>query len=127
MTHYMTIGPVLNVGGNSVQLTENYKVRVTNPRGKARTFTQNEFKKQLVKNSDKLANGEKFEFEKENKALKIIAAGIGTFAVGTAILFRKEIGKYIKNFSFPKFLDDVEGLFRKEKPKAAEKQITKVN
>lgn len=108
----MTIGPAVMVGGNEVQVTTKGKIQVTNPKGKIVTLSQDQFQKQTLKNIDKLQNGEDFEYKKDHKALKIAGAAVGTAAVATGIIYRKQIGKYMKDFSFKKLWNDIKGLFR---------------
>ena len=67
----MTIGPALAIGGNKVEMTQQGKIQVTNPKGKIKTLSQDQFKKQLIKNADKIQNGEDFEFKKDKKGLKL--------------------------------------------------------
>lgn len=67
MADNMTIGPALAIGGNKVEMTQQGKIQVTNPNGKIKTLSQDQFKKQLVKNADKIQNGEDFEFKKTKK------------------------------------------------------------
>ncbi len=80
MADSMTIGPVLAIGGNKVEMTQQGKIRVTNPEGKIKTLSQDEFKKQLINNADKINAGDDFEFKKDNKNLKIAGAVAGTLA-----------------------------------------------
>ena len=49
MADNMTIGPALAIGGNKVEMTQQGKIQVTNPNGKIKTLSQDQFKKQLVK------------------------------------------------------------------------------
>jgi len=76
MANNMTIGPALEIGGNNVQMTTRGKVQITNPQGQIKTLSKDEFKKQLIKNADKINAGEDFEFRKNNSNLKA-AAGLG--------------------------------------------------
>lgn len=112
MANNMTIGPAVMVGGNEVQMTTKGKVQVTNPKGKVVTLSQDQFQKQTLKNIDKLQNGEEFEYKKDHKALKIAGAVAGTAAVVTGIIYRKEIARYMKDFSFKKLWNDIKDLFR---------------
>ena len=100
MSDSMTIGPAMQVGGNVVEMRIDGKIQVTNQKGKIKTLTQDEFKKQTIKNADKIQAGEDFEYKKDHKGLKIAGAAVGTVAVSLGIIYRKEIGKYLKNFSF---------------------------
>lgn len=115
MADNMTIGPALAIGGNKVEMTQQGKIQVTNPKGKIKTLSQDQFKKQLIKNADKIQNGEDFEFKKDKKGLKIAAAAVATAAVVTGVIYRKEIGKYMKDFSFKKLWTDIKGLFKSKK------------
>lgn len=123
MADSMTIGPALAIGGNKVQMTQ--QIQVTNPQGKIITLSQDEFKKQLIENADKINNGEDFkfkeensDFKKDNKNLKIAGAAVGVAAIVTGVIYRKEIGKYMKDFSFSKLWDDIKGLGKKAKDAA---------
>lgn len=117
MADNMTIGPALAIGGNKVEMTQQGKIQVTNPNGKIKTLSQDQFKKQLVKNADKIQNGEDFEFKKDKKTLKIAAAVVATAAVVTGVIYRKQIGKYMKDFSFKKLWNDIKGLFKSKNSK----------
>lgn len=120
MANNMTIGPALAIGGNTVEITTNGKVQVTNARGKVKTLSQDQFKKQLIKNADKIEAGQDFEFKKDHKTAKIIGGGLATAVVVTGAVYRKEIGKYMKNFSWKKLGQDIKGLFSKVKGEKTE-------
>ena len=92
MTDNMTIGPALAIGGNKVEMTQQGKIQVTNPNGKIKTLSQDEFKKQLVKNADKIERGEDFEFKKDNKKAKI-AAGVAGLLVAAYAGLSLAVGK----------------------------------
>ena len=115
MANNMTIGPALIVGGNKVEMTTTGKVQVTNQEGKIKTLSQDQFKKQLIKNADKISDGENVEFKKDSKAGLIVGGAIATAAVVTAVVFRKDIAKYMKDFSFKKLGQDIKGLWGKLK------------
>ena len=66
MADNMTIGPALSIGGNTVQMTQKGKVQVTNAQGKVKTLSQDQFKKQLIKNANNIETGKDFEFKKDN-------------------------------------------------------------
>ena len=109
----MTIGASVPIGGNTVQMRKDGKFQVINSKGKIKTLTQDEFKKNWIKNAEKIENGEDFEFKKDySKGLKIAAAAVGTAAVTAGIIYRKEIGKYLRNFSFKKLWQDIKGMFK---------------
>ena len=113
----ITVGPALEIGGNTVEMTTRGKVQVTNPKGQIKTLSQDEFKKNIIKNADKIEAGEDFEFKKDRKGLKIAAAAVATAAVVTAAIYHKEIGKYLKDFSFKKLWNGVKGLYKSIKNK----------
>ncbi len=122
----ITVGPALEIGGNTVEMTTKGKVQVTNSKGRIKTLSQDEFKKNIAKNADKIEAGEDFEFKKDHKGLKIAAAAVATAAVVTAAIYHKEIGKYMKDFSFKKLWKDIKGLFTSEAKKIrAEKRNAK--
>ncbi len=77
----MTIGPAFLVAGNEVQMTTKGKIQVTNAEGKVKTLSQDQFKKQLVKNADKIAAGEEIEFKDGKKGL-IAGAAVGAAVIG---------------------------------------------
>ena len=92
MADNMTIGPALAIGGNQVEMTPKGKIKVTNSQGKIKTLSQDEFKKQLIKNADKIEKGEDFEFKKDNKSLKAaggVAALLSAAYVGLSIAVGK--------------------------------------
>ena len=126
MANNMTIGPALSIGGNTVEMTTNGKVQVTNTRGKVKTLSQDQFKKQLIKNADKIEAGQDFEFKKDHRTAKVIGVGLATAAVVTGAIYRKEIGQYIKNFSWKKFGQDIKDLFSKVTPNKKDKKDTKI-
>lgn len=121
MTSNMAIGPAVMIGGNQVQVTEKGKVQITNPKGKVVTLSQDQFKKQSLKNMDKLQNGEDVEFKKSNKIAKIVGAGIGVALVTLGVVFRKEISKFVKDFSFKKTWNSARNFYnnltKKETPR----------
>lgn len=112
MVSNMAVGPVM-VGGNEVSVTPKGKVRVVNGNGKVLTLSQDQFQKQTLKNLDRLENGENIEYKKDNKALKIIGATVAVAGLTLAIINRKKIANYLKNFSFKKLWTDMKGLFKK--------------
>ncbi len=92
MTNNMTIGPTLAIGGNKVEMTTKGKIKVTNTEGKVSTLSQDEFKKQLVKNADKINAGENFEFKKESKNRNILV-GLGGLLAAAYISLSIAVGK----------------------------------
>ncbi len=92
MTNNMTIGPALAIGGNKVEMTQQGKIQVTNSQGKVKTLSQDEFKKQLIKNADNIQAGKDFEFKKDNKNVKV-AAGIGTALAAAYVGLSVAVGK----------------------------------
>ena len=92
MADNMTIGPALIIGGNKVEMTPKGKVQVTNPQGKIKTLSQDEFKKQLINNKEKIEAGEDFEFKKDNKNLKA-AGGVAGLLAAAYIGLSAAVGK----------------------------------
>ena len=92
MTNNMTIGPALAIGGNKVEMTQQGKIQVTNSQGKVKTLSQDEFKKQLIKNANNIEAGKDFEFKKDNKNAKV-AAGIGTALAAAYVGLSVAVGK----------------------------------
>lgn len=92
MTNNMTIGSALAIGGNKVEMTQQGKIQVTNSQGKIQTLSQDEFKKQLIKNAENIEAGKDFEFKKDNKNAKI-AAGIGTALAAAYVGLSVAVGK----------------------------------
>lgn len=116
MVSNMAVGPVM-VGGNEVSVTPKGKVRVVNGNGKVLTLSQDQFQKQTLRNLDRLENGENVEYKKDNKALKIIGATVAVAGLTLAIINRKKIANYLKDFSFKKAWKDFKNLFKgKAKP-----------
>lgn len=116
MADNMTIGPAMNVGNNQVQMTRKGKVKITNPEGNVITLSKDQFKKQIIKNADLINAGEDVEFQKggDKKGLKIAGAAVGIAAIATGIVYRKNIAKYMKDFSLKKLGEDIKGLFTKK-------------
>ena len=78
----MAIGNVYAIAGNDVRLTSKGKIQITNSEGKVKTLSQDEFKKQLGQNFDKLTAGEEIEFKSSKKNL-ITGAAIGAAVIGS--------------------------------------------
>lgn len=98
---HMTVGPAVQLAGNQVQLTDNGKFRITNSEGKVKTLSSNQFKKQILKNYDKIAAGDEVEF-KDNKKGIIAASAAGAAIIGTlaALGIAQKKGKLqIKNIA----------------------------
>lgn len=129
MADNMTIGPALSIGGNTVQVTQKGKIQVTNARGKVKTLSQDQFKKQLIKNADNIEAGRDFEFKKDHKVAKIVGLGVATAAAVTGVIYRKDIAKYAKDFTWAKFKKDIKSLFSKIKKdnKKPESSFTQSN
>ncbi len=115
MANNMTIGPALTICGNTAEMTTKGKVQITNSQGKVKTLSQDQFKKQLIKNADKIQRGEDFEFKKDNKIGLIAGGAVATAAIATGIVYRKDISKYLKDFSWKKLGKDIKGLWNKLK------------
>lgn len=119
MTDKMIV-PMGVIGGNQIEMVNPRlagKVRITNPEGKVKTLSVDEFQKQVIANQDKIKDGEDVEFKSDNgkKALKIGAAVLGTAAVVAGVIYRKDIAKYIKNFTWKGFKEDIKNMGKKIK------------
>ena len=116
MTNNMTIGPALAIGGNKVEMTQQGKIQVTNSQGKVKTLSQDEFKKQLIKNADNIEAGKEFEFKKDNRNAKV-AAGIGTALAAAYVGLSIAVGKKALTKAVPKaneklgFIGNVKNVF----------------
>ena len=118
----ITVGPAFEVGGNTVEMTTKGKLQITNSKGKVKTLSQDEFKKNLVKNVDKINNGEDFEFKKDRKGLKIFGAALATAVVATSVIYRKQIAKFFKEFSFKKLYESIKNIFKENTPPGYSKE-----
>ena len=91
------VGEPRQIGGNTAQLTSKGKVRITDAKGNVKDISAKNFQKQLVKNADKIANGDNFEFQSNSRA-KAIAAGVGIVGAAAgltaAVIYRKNISQY---------------------------------
>lgn len=110
MAKVEVIGRPLQVGGNTAQLTTNGKVQITDANGKTKVISQKSFQKQLIKNADKINNGDSFEF-KSNSTGKKVAAGIGIAGaiagIAAAVIYRKNISNFFKNTKFKELGNDL--------------------
>ena len=97
------------IGGNLVQIDNKNRYHVTDKNGKRKVLSQDQFKRNLENNYDKIQAGQEFTFKKSMSPMKktiLTLAGIG--AAIAAVVYRKDLLK----------------LFNKEKKKAIEEQIT---
>lgn len=116
MTNNMAIGPALVIGGNKVEMTQKGKIQVTNSQGKVNTLSQDEFKKQLIKNADNIQAGKDFEFKKDNKNAKA-AVGVAGLLAAAYIGLSVAVGKKALTKAVPKageklgFMGSVKNVF----------------
>lgn len=116
MTNNMTIGPALAIGGNKVEMTQKGKIKVTNQQGKVKTLSQDEFKKQLLKNADNIKAGKDFEFKKDNKNAKA-AVGVAGLLAAAYVGLSIAVGKKALTKAVPKageklgFMGNVKNIF----------------
>lgn len=85
------------IGGNLVQIDNKNRYHVTDKKGHKKVLTQDEFRKNIEKNADKLQKGEDIKFKKpmtfwQKAGLAIL--GLGTVA---AVIYRKDIASFFKN------------------------------
>ena len=94
------VGEPRQIGGNTAQLTSKGNVRITDAQGNVKDISAKNFQKQLLKNADKIANGDNFEF-KSNSNAKVIATGVGIVGAAAgltaAVIYRKNISQYAKD------------------------------
>lgn len=100
MQNNLGITPSIVIGGNVVTMAPNNKCVVINKKGKVKTFTQDQFTKQLLKNQDKAQSGQDFEFKKSNKAGWITAGLLAVGGTAAGLVYRKNISKFFKEFPF---------------------------
>lgn len=89
--------PSVNIGGNIVSPTPDGKVKVQTAKGKTRVLTQDQFEKSIIKNADNIKAGKDFEIKKSNTTAKILGLVATAGAITAGIIFRKDLGKFIKN------------------------------
>ncbi len=85
------------IGGNLVQVDNKNRYHVTDKNGRKKVLTQDEFRKNIENNADKLKAGEDIKFKKpmtfwQKAGLAIL--GLGTVA---AVIYRKDIASFFKN------------------------------
>lgn len=100
MENNLGITPSIVIGGNVVTMAPNNKCVVINKKGKVKTFTQDQFTKQLLKNQDKANNGQDFEFKKSHKTAWAVTGLLAAGGAAAGIIFRKNISKFFKEFPF---------------------------
>ena len=97
--------PSDNIGGNIVSPTADGKVKVQTAKGKTRVLTQDQFEKSILKNAENIKAGKDFEIKKSNTTAKILGLVVAAATITAGIIFRKDIGKFIKGLKKPSFAE----------------------
>lgn len=82
------------IGGNLVQMDNKNRYHVTDKNGKRKVLSQDQFKRNLENNYDKIQTGQDFTFKKSMSPMKntiLTLAGIG--AAIAAVVYRKDLLK----------------------------------
>ena len=111
------------IGGNLVQMDNKNRYHVTDKNGKRKVLSQDQFKRNLENNYDKIQTGQEFTFKKSMSPTKktiLTLAGIG--AAIAAVIYRKDILKIFNKSKIKEKLDDVASSPSGQK--AIEEQIT---
>ena len=85
------------IGGNLVQIDNKNRYHVTDKKGHKKVLTQDEFRKNIEKNADKLQKGEDIKFKKPMSFWQ--KAGLAILGLGTVagVIYRKDIASFFKN------------------------------
>lgn len=114
------------IGGNLVQMDNKNRYHVTDKNGKRKVLSQDQFKRNLENNYDKIQAGQEFTFKKSMSPTKktiLTLAGIG--AAIAAVIYRKDILKIFNKSKIKEKLDDIASSQSGQKvQKAIEEQIT---
>lgn len=114
------------IGGNLVQMDNKNRYHVTDKNGKRKVLSQDQFKRNLENNYDKIQARQEFTFQKSMSPMKktiLTLAGIG--AAIAAVVYRKDI---LKLFNKEKIKETAENIASspsgQKVKKAIEEQIT---
>ncbi len=85
------------IGGNLVQIDNKNRYHVTDKKGHKKVLTQDEFRKNIENNADKLKAGEDIKFKKPMSFWQ--KAGLAILGLGTVagVIYRKDIASFFKN------------------------------
>lgn len=96
------------IGGNLVQMDNKNRYHVTDKNGKRKVLSQDQFKRNLENNYDKIQTGQEFTFKKSMSPIKktiLTLLGIGTAAAG--IYYRKNIINFFKKPNLKEKINDI--------------------
>ena len=96
------------IGGNLVQMDNKNRYHVTDKNGKRKVLSQDQFKRNLENNYDKIQAGQEFTFKKSMSPMKktiLTLAGIG--AAIAAVVYRKDL---LKLFNKEKIKETAENI-----------------
>ncbi len=84
------------IGGNLVQIDNKNRYHVTDKNGRKKVLTQDEFRKNIENNADKLKAGEDIKFKKPMSFWQ--KAGLAILGLGTVagVIYRKNIADFFK-------------------------------
>ncbi len=95
------------IGGNLVQVDNKNRYHVTDKNGHKKVLTQDEFRKNLANNADKLKNGEDIKFKKPMSFWQ--KAGLAILGLGTVagVIYRKNIADFFKTSKTKEVLTNI--------------------
>lgn len=105
------------IGGNLVQMDNKNRYHVTDKNGKRKVLSQDQFKRNLENNYDKIQTGQEFTFKKSMSPTKktiLTLAGIG--AAIAAVIYRKDI---LKIFNKSKIKENRRRSLKPERSKSS--------
>lgn len=95
------------IGGNLVQVDNKNRYHVTDKNGRKKVLTQDEFRKNLANNADKLKAGEDIKFKKPMSFWQ--KAGLAILGLGTVagVIYRKNIADFFKTSKTKEVLTNI--------------------
>lgn len=95
------------IGGNLVQIDNKNRYHVTDKNGRKKVLTQDEFRKNIKNNADKLKAGEDIKFKKPMSFWQ--KAGLAILGLGTVagVIYRKNIADFFKTSKTKEVLTNI--------------------
>ncbi len=95
------------IGGNLVQVDNKNRYHVTDKNGRKKVLTQDEFRKNIENNADKLKAGEDIKFKKPMSFWQ--KAGLAILGLGTVagVIYRKNIADFFKTSKTKEVLTNI--------------------
>lgn len=95
------------IGGNLVQIDNKNRYHVTDKNGRKKVLTQDEFRKNIENNADKLKAGEDIKFKKPMSFWQ--KAGLAILGLGTVagVIYRKNIADFFKTSKTKEVLTNI--------------------